>query len=247
MSVLDRFRLNGRVALVTGSTRGLGRAIARALSSAGADVVVVGRDADAARAGARELGPRCIGVGADVRDVYAVQAMVAATLETFGRLDVLVNNAGITERGALEELSAEQWSAVLETNLTGAWSCCRAAAPALRDSDQGRIVNVSSMLGAVGLENRSAYVASKGGLTALTRALAMELAPAGVTVNALCPGPFDTELADAGARSGMLARIPLGRWGDPAELGAAAVFLASSASSFMTGATLTLDGGYTAR
>jgi NAD(P)-dependent dehydrogenase (short-subunit alcohol dehydrogenase family) len=249
--VLDSFRLEGRVALVTGATRGLGRAIAEALASAGAAVAVTGRDAIDAERAAGELaaacGARVQGFGADVRVAAEVDALPGRGADALGGLGILINNAGVTARGGFEELTPEQWSDVLETNLTGVWRCCRAAAPALRASGHGRIVNVSSMLGAVGKAGRSAYSASKGGVTALTRALAVELAPDGVTVNAICPGPFQTDLADAGARAGMLEQIPLGRWGDPVEIGAAALFLASDAAGFMTGTTLTIDGGYTAQ
>lgn len=249
--VLDQFRLGGRVAIVTGGTRGLGRAIVEALASAGAAVALTGRDVAGAQGVATQISAahraKVAGFGVDVRDAGRVHDLVAEIHATFGGVDILVNNAGITERGALEALTPERWAAVLDTNLTGAWHCCRAAAASLRDSGAGRIVNVSSMLSAVGLENRSAYIASKGGLTSLTRALAVELAPSGITVNAICPGPFETEMADAAARAGMLEQIPLRRWGRPAELGAAVVFLASAAAGYITGTTLTIDGGYTAR
>jgi NAD(P)-dependent dehydrogenase (short-subunit alcohol dehydrogenase family) len=131
--------------------------------------------------------------------------------------------------------------------LKGTWLCCRAVLPVMRAARKGRIVNVSSMFATVGLANRSPYIASKGGVAALTRALAVELAPDGITVNALAPGPFMTNMHDSAARSSLLEQIPLGRWGQPADLGPAVVYLASDASSFVTGATLAIDGGYTAR
>ena len=256
MNVLDRFRLDGRVALVTGGSRGLGRVMAEALASAGASVAVSGRDAALAATVAGEVGAstgaKAIGIGADVARQGDVAAMVAKTLDTFGRLDILVNNAGINIRGPIEQLSEDDWDRVIDTNLKGPWLCCRAAGEPMRRQKWGRVVNVSSMLGEISLPGRSPYASSKGGLTMLTKTLALEWAADGVNVNALCPGPFATEintplLNDPVARATMEAKIPLGRWGDPAELGPAVVFLASEASSFMTGATLFVDGGYTAQ
>ena len=245
-SVLDRFRLDGRVAVVTGAARGLGLAIARALASAGASVVVTSRDLSAAVAAAAGIAG-ALGLAVDVKQSAAIQQMVGKSLEKFGRIDILVNNAGTTRRGPVGELSPEDWDDVVETNLKGTWLCSRAVHPVMKAGGGGRIINISSMLGDVGLADRSPYIASKGGVTALTRALAVEFAPDRINVNAICPGPFMTGMHDAAARAGMLAAIPLGRWGEPGDLGPAAVFLASEASNFITGTTLTVDGGYTAR
>jgi NAD(P)-dependent dehydrogenase (short-subunit alcohol dehydrogenase family) len=254
--VLDRFRIDGKVALVTGGARGLGRAIAEALASAGADIVLSARQAEnAARAAeliASATGRKAIGVAADVTLRSSVEALVARALDALGRIDILVNNAGVNIRGPIEELSEDDWNAVVDTNLKGPWLCCRAVGGLMQRQSWGRVINVSSMLGEISLPGRTPYASSKGGLTLLTKTLALEWAKYGINVNALCPGPFATEintplLSDPAARAQMEANVPLARWGDPTELGPAADILASEASSFMTGATLFIDGGYTAR
>lgn len=246
-SVLEQFRLDGRVAMITGGARGLGLAMAKALVSAGASVAITSRKAAKVASVAKEMGKGTLGVGLDVRSPGEIQSAIAKTVETFGGLDILVNNAGTTERGPVDDLSPDQWDTVLDTNLKGVWSCCQAALPALRNRGGGRVINVSSIYSEVGGPDRSPYVASKGGLTAMTRGLALELAPDGITVNAILPGPFQTEMHDEAARADLLERIPLRRWGTPDELGPLVVYLASKASDFMTGSALTIDGGYTAR
>jgi NAD(P)-dependent dehydrogenase (short-subunit alcohol dehydrogenase family) len=256
MKAIDRFRLDGRVALVTGGSRGLGRVIAEALASAGAAVALTARDPAAAERAAGEIassyGVKTVGVGADVTKTGDVEAAVAAPVDRLGGLHILVNNAGINIRGPIESLSEADWAAVIDTNLKGPWLCCRAVATLFQRQRWGRVINVSSMLGEISLPERTPYASSKGGLTMLTKTLALEWAPYGICVNALCPGPFATEintplLNDPEKFRAMVSRVPMGRWGDPAELGPAAIFLASEACSFMTGATLFIDGGYTAQ
>ncbi|MBA2678844.1 MAG: glucose 1-dehydrogenase [Ktedonobacteraceae bacterium] len=252
---LDIFKLDGRVALITGGNRGLGFAMAQALAEAGADVVVTSRDLEKAQQSAATLaqttGRRALGLAVDVTNGQQIDAMVASVVETFGHIDILVNNAGINIRKPAEEFDEASWDLVQQTNLKAPFLCSRAVARHMKEQRWGRIINLASMLGQVGLAERSAYCSSKGGVIQLTKVLALEWASYNITVNALCPGPIATELNipvmnNPEANKLFISHIPLGRWGQPEEVGGAAVFLASNASSFMTGAALTIDGGWTA-
>ena len=256
MNVLDRFRLDGRRALVTGGGQGLGRVIAQALAEAGADVAVASRSPESCREAAREIaaatGRRALAFTADVTRVSEVERLAGDVERELGPVDILVNNAGVNIRGAVEELGESDWDAVLDTNLKAPFLCARALGAGMRARGWGRVINLGSILSVVSLAGRAPYASSKAGVLGLTRVLALEWAKTGVTVNAICPGPFGTAmnqqlLSDPVKYQAFVDKIPLGRWGELEEITGAAVFLASDAASFVTGSALFVDGGWTAQ
>lgn len=249
----DRFSLEGRVALVTGAGRGIGRAIAVALGAAGAAVACAARSRDQVDATAAEItaaGGRARALGLDVTRREQIVAGVAEVAAALGPVDVLVNNAGMTMEKKTTEVTDEDWDAVLATNLTSMFRCARAVAPGMIELERGKIINIGSMYGVIGVPRYAAYCASKAAVAGLTRSLAAEWARHGIQVNCLAPGYVNTDIpreamADEKTRALFLSKIPARRIGEPEEVGALAVYLASPASDFMTGQTVYLDGGQT--
>lgn len=245
--------LRDRVAVVTGASRGLGRAIALALADAGARLALLARDADALRAVAAKIarhGGEAVVCPCDVTSEADVAAAAARVRERFGAAHILVNSAGVNLRKPITEFTLAEWRQVLDTNLTGAFLVCRAFVPLLRGRGYGRILNLTSILSHVALPGRTAYAASKAGLLGFTRALALELAPEGITVNGISPGPVATAinrpiLENPELHREFTARIPAGRWGREEEVAGLAVYLCSEAAGWITGTDVVMDGGWT--
>jgi len=252
---LAEFSLAGKVAFVTGAGRGLGRAGALALAGAGADVVLVSRtrsQLEETAASIETLGRKSLVVTADTRNSAEVEAAVRATVEAFGRIDILFNNAGTNVRKNVVDMPDEDFHTIMDTNVKGAFLVARAVARQMVLQRSGAIINMSSMSAVSAEPTKAVYAASKGAMALLTKGLALELAPHGIRVNAIAPGYMLTSLvkggldADPARKERVLARIPLGRLGEPEEIGGAVVFLASDASRYITGASLSIDGGWTA-
>ena len=238
--------LSSRTALVTGSTRGIGRAIAESLASSGARVAVVGRDETRARAAADAISPNARGFACDVADPASVTAVVEGVEREFGTIDILVNNAGLTRDNILFRIKDEDWDAVIDTNLRGAFVAIRAASRGMMKRRWGRIINIASVVGLVGNKGQADYAASKAGLIGMTKSVAKELGSRNVLVNVVAPGYIETDMTAAmtdEAKAALFTQIPLGRLGAPQDIASVVTFLASDAAAYITGQTFVVDGG----
>lgn len=248
-------KLKGHIAVVTGASKGLGRQMAESLAKEGAAVAVVARSAGLLTEvvdGIRAAGGKAEAIVADVTEEAAVSEMAAEVAEKLGVCDILINNAGINNRKSIVDFSLDEWNEILGVNLTGPFLCARAFVPGMKEKKWGRILNMTSIMSHVSLANRTGYSTTKAGLIGFTKALALELASDGVTVNGISPGPFATEMnkpliEDPEKNKMFLERIPIGRWGKVKEIGALAAFLCSEEAGFITGTDIVIDGGWIAQ
>lgn len=247
--------LSGKIAVITGASKGLGKAMALALSRAGAAIALVSRDAEKLRSVEQEIknaGGKAAVFTADVRDEKQVSEVEAQVRNHLGKAQILINNAGINIRKNLIDFTLEEWQSVVDTSLTSAFLMCRAFVPHMRGTGYGRILNMTSIMSHISLPGRTAYSASKAALLGLIRALALELASEGITVNGISPGPFGTEMnlpimQNPEVNAQFLSSIPVGRWGKVEEIGSLAAFLCSEEAGYITGTDILIDGGWTAR
>ncbi len=243
------YDLTGRVAIVTGGGRGIGKAIAKTLAQAGASVMICGRDGERLQAAAQEVcegGARCVFEPCDITQANQVEGLVKKTLDTLGRVDILVNNAGVTRDNLIARMSEEDWQTVLSVNLKGTFLVTREVTRPMMKARFGRIINVSSVIGLTGNAGQANYAASKAGIIALTKSVARELASRNITANAIAPGFIETDMTvhiGAEAREAVRGRIALGRFGAPEEVASVALFLASDAARYVTGQVISVDGG----
>lgn len=253
--LLNSVSLKGHLAVVTGASKGLGRQMAESLAEAGAVVGLVARSNDLLKEvaeGIRAKGGKAEGFVADVSDEASVAAMADQVKQKLGVCDILINNAGMNNRKAVDEFTLAEWNEIVGVNLTGPFLMCRAFVPGMKEKKFGRIINMTSIMSHVSLANRTGYSATKAGLLGMTKALALELVSYGITANGISPGPFETEmnrtlLEDPEKNRQFLSRIPMGRWGKPEEIGSLAVYLCSDAASFITGTDIVIDGGWIAQ
>jgi NAD(P)-dependent dehydrogenase (short-subunit alcohol dehydrogenase family) len=251
MSVFDSFKLNGRVALVTGGSKGLGKVMARAYAEAGADVMICSRHEDECRKAVDEIaagtGRKVLYAAVDLAQRGEAERLAALTLERLGRVDVLVNNAGSNLPQAIDAITDETWDKIVELNLTSCMALARAVTPGMKERRWGRIIMLSSIMGIASKDGRASYSATKAAVVGLAKAAALDLGPYNITVNAIAPGPFLTDLPGNMLTDEQKAtfanRTALGRWGKPAEIAGAALLLGSDAGAYITGSTLLIDGG----
>jgi gluconate 5-dehydrogenase len=253
---IKQFDLSGKIAIITGGSKGLGYAMAAGLASAGANVALISRNLEEGNEAAKKLnkdfGITAKAYAVNVTDLAQMEGVAKKVFEDLGQIDILINSAGMNIRGAIDSLTKEDFRKVMDVNVDGTWNASRAVTPYMKKQTSGRIINMASALGLVGMADRTPYATSKGAVVQMTRALGLELAPFNINVNAICPGPFLTEMNipiahTEEAKKFVVGATALARWAELREIQGAAIFLASDAGSYMVGSMLTVDGGWTAK